>query len=829
MGQRMIQFLRPESLRHLLFFAFFLASVLRVQAVSIGTQMSLAQRQVLQREARLVVDLLQNHHFSGRALRELESKAMVSRFIEDLDPQAEFLDDADHESLHRRFDRTLKSVYLFRGDLQPAFEIFDLFTARADERLQWVRRRLDRGFDFTDSETRRDRVKPVPFSTRAEADLYWELLLKERVLVEILRGRTNAEAEEEVRRQYARIQRTIMAYDALAVRERFLDAIIRSYDAHSGYFSADSTREFAVEMEKSVVGVGLNLRKEDGSCLVESLQRGGPAELGDEIQPGDVLEAVTGEDGVWHELGALRLREIVSLLRGAVGTRLQIAYRPAGESARRVTSLERRRVDLGSERAHGAVCEVPSGSSSRRIGWIMLPNFYAAGPDSKDSSATRDVRELLGTMGTQPLDGLVIDLRTNPGGALTEAAALSELFLPGGVMMLTRGLDGKVTAYPLKQGTPLYTGPLVVLVSPGSASASEVFAGAMKYHRRALVVGAPATFGKGTVQNYLDLAKVPGGQPDWGTLRLTRERFYLPDGNSVQASGVTGDISFPGVEAPGKSRREADLPGSLPAETVPAPPGIRPATLVGAHLTDDLKEQLRGFATANLQALPEWELVRDAETIQARNRQEIERSLQQASRQRTWDEQTESMLAWSLRQRQLAQTLAYPTQAHDTKERSDTLSSEDERLGRRQAGEPAARPRLHQGAFVMQTAAGHWRKVRLDSFDFPRRVAEAATLATRLGQATNHTVAPETMKSFLQHAALLEHVTAPALLKAVGPLTGADASPESRLLLLEYLLLEITRLDDSFRQERAPLDVPLREAMRLTARWAESLPTSASP
>lgn len=816
----MTDYQRPGISRLLIAISLILTAVPQLTAASVGAQLSTTEAQSLQREARLVVDLLQNHHFSGRAFREMESKSMVDRFVDELDPHSEFLDAADREFLHRRFDRTLKPVYLFRGDLKPAFEIFDLFITRARERLAWVDRRLIRGFDFSVEETHRDREKAAPFADRDEADRHWESLLKEQVLAGMLRGRDSDEAAAEIRRHYARIGRTIAAYDALAVRERFLDAIIRSFDPHSGYFSADSTREFAVGMEKSVVGVGLNLRKEDGRCVVDSLQRGSPAELSAEIQPGDTITGVAEGDGPWIDLAELRLREIVGLLRGAADTRVRLSYQTEGETTRRETTLLRARVQLGGERAHGAVCMVPAGGNARRVGWIMLPDFYAAGDKSGISSATRDVRELLTAMSARPLVGLVIDLRTNPGGALSEATALSELFLPEGVIMLSRGLDGKVTEHRIKSGSPAYTGPLVVLVSSRSASASEVFAGAMKYHRRALVVGAPATFGKGTVQNYLELAKLPGGQADWGTLRLTRERFYLPDGGSVQLTGVAGDITFPDYDD--DEHREAAVTGALPADTLPAPAGLQPAALSGAKLTDFHAGQLGAFAADNLRELPEWALVRRAADMLTGRKQQTDRPLQLHTRQQQWDAETQATLAWVRDHRDLAAAIAYPCEAHETEDEQEILTTEDARLRARETGTGGVLHRLYQGAFVIETTGGRWRKVRLESFDFSRRIAEAETLALRLSTATGRPVETAAMKRFLQQAALLEHITAKRLLKLAAQLPGPDDTQETSRRTLEALLLEITRLDDSLRNERASLDVPLREALRLAARWAET-------
>lgn len=362
------------------------------------------------------------------------------------------------------------------------------------------------------------------------------------------------------------------------MRERFFDAIIRSYDPHSGYFSADSSREFALEMEKAVVGLGLNLRKENGHCVVAAVHSGGSADLNSAIAPGDHIEALAEGDAPWIETDHLRLREIVKLMRGTAGAKLRVAYRPGGTASRIETTLERTRIILGDDRAQGAVSEVPgTEGKKRRIGWIDLPSFYTAGENSSLTSGARDVRELLGQMATAPLDGLVLDLRDNPGGALTEAVALSEIFLPQGLVMLSRGMDAKLKEHSMQPSEPLFKGPLVVLVSPHSASASEVFAGAMRHHKRAVIVGPGPTFGKGTVQAYIELSKNFGSDADdWGTLRVTTERFYQPGGQAVQRAGITPDIFFPNTPIKGSFQREADLPGALPEESVPAPPAMQP-------------------------------------------------------------------------------------------------------------------------------------------------------------------------------------------------------------------------------------------------------------
>lgn len=795
---------------------------------SIAIQLTTAEKQDLQREARLVVDLLQNSHYSGRAFREIDNHTMLARFLEEMDPQAEFFDRAAVDFIHRRFDRTFKSVYLFRGDLQPAFEIFDRFIALARDRMEWTQKRLDRGFDFTLDETYAERTAPAPFQTKAEADRHWELLLKEWVVFEQLRGREPRAATAEVKRRYADFERDLAAFDSLAVRERFFDSIIRAYDPHSGYFSSDSAREFALAMEKSVVGLGLDLRKENGQCVVASVHVAGSADLNSGIAPGDVIEALAEGDGPWVNLGGLRLREIVGLMRGPAGAKLRVAYRPGGAEARIEATLERTRIVLGANRAQGAVSMVPGmGSKLRRIGWIDLPEFYAAGENAELTSAARDVRELLQQMTATPLDGLVIDLRDNPGGALNEAVALSEIFLPRGTMMLSRGLDGRVREHPLKENEPAYTGPLVVLTSAQSASASEVFAGAMKYHRRAVVVGATSTFGKGTVQAYIELSKMPQGAQagDWGTLRLTMERFYLPDGKSVQRTGIPADIILPGLEPPPGSRREADLPGAFPEETVPAPAGIAPvATAVSASLLVRLGEA----AAAHLGDLPEWKLFQEEQKLAQWSASREARSLVLEQRETAWAAQRLAREDARRTRRELAATSSYPTQAHEI---AAVRSAREVHEARLRAADRDGRPSLHQlqqGSFIVETDQGRRRKLRLDGLEFQNFSGDTATLAAAFSAGAGFRASPAAIAALLGDLSLLEHKTDAAVLAAAGKLSGGTLDEDAARRGVEAMLGRMTELDGDLLRERPALDVPLRESLRLAADWADLIESNSA-
>lgn len=803
---------------------------LPAHAESIGAALTSTEKRQLQREARLVVDLLQNYHYSGRTFREIENKEMVTRFLEELDPGNYFLSADDMEFLHRRFDRTFKTVYLLRGDLQPAFEIFDLYATRARERLTWIDRRLLQDFDFTVEETHTEHRNPAASKDPLPADRRWELWLKEQVLQQLIAGRDTPAAIEMVAKHYREFRRQLAAVDSLTVRERFFDALIRSFDPHSGYFSADSAREFAVGMENAVAGIGLELRKENGQCLVAAVQPGGPADLLSDIQTGDVIEELSEGDGPGLDASRKPLRELVALVRGQPGTKLRVKYHVSGTTEPLGVILERTRVLLGEERAHGAISLVPSKSGDpRRIGWIELPSFYAAGAAAVTTSATRDVRELLDQMTAhQNIDGLVIDLRNNPGGALTEAVALSALFLPQGGVMLCRSLDGSVTEMAIeKENKPLFTGPLVVLTSSHSASASEIFAGAMKAHHRAIIVGATSTFGKGTVQNYIELAKAQQGvtaeeSANWGTLRLTAQRFYLPDGKTVQRDGIPSDIVLP-IETASLNPREheSDLPHALAAEAI-TPPG-KTFSPAADHtvVTEALSRRLREQAEANLTELPEWALWREEQaSLQAAVEKETF-SLKLDTRRQDWNEAHAKHIAQLQTRRHWTSQAAFVTEPLELALLAPAYAAHEAKL-RAAKGEDGQLllHRLHHGLFTVETDKGHLRRWRLDAIRFHDFTGDVRQLADAFSLAAKTPVEPADIALVIQDLDLLEHKSDEAVLGcftmrlARGNLDKAAITHGA-----EALFLQLTVINGEMVRERPGLDVTLRECLRLAADW----------
>jgi carboxyl-terminal processing protease len=815
----MLDILRAERLSA---FIIFVAAVLPITSATaaIGQQLTTSEQQQLQREARVVVDLLQNHHYSGRAFREIGNKEMLDRFLDELDPEAYFLTAEDREFIHRRFDRTFKSVYLFRGDLQPAFEIFDLFASRARTRLAWVERRLIRDFNL-ETDGHYGRPEKPAAAPAALGDETWERRLLDQLLAEMLAGRSLDEARAFLQRRYAAIGRHIDSYDSFSIRERFFDALIRSFDPHSGYFSADTTREFELDMENAVVGLGLDLRKEEGRCLVSRIHPGGPADLHSDLAPGDTILAIAEEDSPWIDTTTRRMREIAALVRGKSGGKVRLAYQAAGTTQRQEVVLERIRVILSADRARGALSEVPDPTGRiRRIGWITLPNFYTGGEGEDKTSAARDVRELIEQMLPRRIDALVLDLRYNPGGALTEAAAICQLFLAHGPMMFSHGADGKVRAHTFPASAPHYAGPLVVLVSGQSASASEIVAGALRHHRRALVVGGTQTFGKGTSQSYIPLAKIPGIDPasarDWGTLRLTQERFYLPDGRGVQRAGVPSHIVLPAFDLPG-AKREADLPGALPVDSIQPPPQAEFLPAIAPVLTDETIQHLRALAEQHFQGLPEWSLWREEQQYALSTQKPAERPLRLSDRRSAWEAQLARYQSLQATRRSMIDSGAYPTEPLDLGAAKAAYEAHEVKL--RASPQPRLN-HLHRGAYCIATDRGHLREIRLEALPLTAYYGDGAELAAAFTAAAGLPLDAAQARRLLEQISTLETKTDNSLLEAVGRVIGGTAESDQIRRGLEGLLGRLVALDRELHRERPGFDIPLREAQRLAAAWA---------
>jgi carboxyl-terminal processing protease len=510
-----------------------------------------------------VLEQLARHHYVRRAIDDTLSSDTLDHYLDALDPQRAYFLEGDIAQFER-YRYTLDDA-LRRGDLNPAFEIFNRYQTAAETQLESLLRLLEGGIetlDFSKEEYLAMDRSEEPFLASADAreDL-WRRRLKASVLSLKLADKADEEIgpllEKRYRNRLHRLKQTT-AEDAFQL---FMNALAASYDPHTQYFSPRTSENFNIQMSLSLEGIGAVLRVEDEYTTIASLVPAGPAEKSKQIKPSDRISAVAqGEDGEFVDVVGWRLDDVVDLIRGPAGTTVRLEVLPPDSEAGappRVLSLVREAVKLEEQSAQSEVLEVPRGQDTYRIGVIDIPTFYIdfkalQQGDPEYKSTTRDVQRLIEGLRCEaveasdaedeapcePVDGIVIDLRNNGGGSLQEANALTGLFIEAGPTVQIRSASGRVDLFNDEDGQVAWEGPLAVLVNRLSASASEIFAGAIQDYQRGLVLGGQ-TFGKGTVQTLIPLNR--------GQLKMTQAKFYRVSGQSTQHQGVIPDIEYPEV------------------------------------------------------------------------------------------------------------------------------------------------------------------------------------------------------------------------------------------------------------------------------------------
>lgn len=382
------------------------------------------------------------------------------------------------------------------------------------------------------------------------------------------------EAKDEIRKRYERVAKWVGEIEPTEVQEVFLTTLTHQYDPHSTYMSADTLEEFAIAMRNSLVGIGALLSDDEGYCTIRELLPGGPAEYSKQLNSGDQIVGVgQGVDDEVVDVIGMKLNKVVKMIRGKKGTTVRLLIKPVkgDPSERKIVDLVRDEIQLTAKLARAEVFEVPSGDRTIPIGVIDLPAFYGSGDSDKGhSSTTEDVEELVIKLKEIGVEGIVLDLRNNGGGLLSEAINLTGLFIPVGPVVQVKDYIGHVQEYLDQDPKVAWDGPLMVLVSRFSASASEIAAGALKNHGRALIVGDSETHGKGTVQavfemnrsNFLSMLK-----PRRGAAKVTIQKYYLPDGTSTQIKGVVSDIILPSLNEH-LPIGEGDLPNALAWDSI---------------------------------------------------------------------------------------------------------------------------------------------------------------------------------------------------------------------------------------------------------------------
>ncbi len=541
-------------------------------------------------EARMFVQLLERYHYNRDAVRPEDYAEVVPDYMAELDPQHLFFLNSDKAAFSEKYAKNIYYNASLLGNIDPAYEIYYVYDTRVKNRINWVFAELDKDLNFSAEESYRiDRTKSEWPSSEAAADDLWRKRLKFDLVGEMLNKKTLEEAKTIIRKRYERWLKSNAETDGGNLAEAYLSTIAHLYDPHTTYFSADTFEDFAIQMKLKLVGIGALLGVDDDVCSVKEIVPGGPADLGRQLKPADKIIAV-GQDGAEPvEILGMKLRKIVDMIRGDKGTHVHLIVQPADAtdpSTRKEIVITRDTVKLNSARAHAGVFQVPGPEGVQQpIGVITLPAFYSdtdeGDTDSDKSSASKDVAMLIGQLKHENIQGLVLDLRHNGGGYLTEAIDLAGLFIPQGPIVQVKDSTGETHVDNDENSQVTYSGPLAVLVDRFSASASEIVTGALQNYGRAVVIGDSSTHGKGSVQTVVEMKSLlsrdlassvdpkTGQAVKTGAAKITIQKYYLPSGASTQNRGVVPDIVLPSVDDYISGIGEAALPHALVWDQIP--------------------------------------------------------------------------------------------------------------------------------------------------------------------------------------------------------------------------------------------------------------------
>lgn len=533
----------------------FLAGILPAQALEVGSPAILKPSPEQVQAAHLTAEFLTRFHYRPVPLDDALSVRIMNRFIDSLDPDRLIFLQADVD----KFLTGSKEIddAIDRQDLTIPFSIFNVYQMRIIERMTFARGLLKQNFDFSKQEEFsivRDK-EPWPRSN-AESDDLWRKRVKNDWLRLKLVGKDDATIRKTLDKRYENSIERTYKYKSDDAFQSFMAAYTTSVDPHTDYFGVKASAEFDISMKLSLVGIGAVLQERDDYTTIRELVAGGPAQSSGKLAVGDRIIGVgQGKDGPIKEVIGMRLDEVVQMIRGDKGSVVRLDILPADAGAdgkHHVITLVRDKISLDKQAAKKTILPVKDGDVTRKIGVITLPAFYEdiqarRKGDKNYKSASRDVAKLIAELKQDKVDGVLVDLRNNGGGSLSEAIDLTGLFVGKGPVVQQRNANGEVKVESDNLPTPAWKGPLGVLINRGSASASEIFAAAIQDYGRGVVIGEPS-FGKGTVQTVVDLDEVANNpKPEYGELKFTVAQFFRVDGGTTQLRGVTPDISLPGL------------------------------------------------------------------------------------------------------------------------------------------------------------------------------------------------------------------------------------------------------------------------------------------
>ncbi|WP_091210347.1 carboxy terminal-processing peptidase [Mucilaginibacter gossypiicola] len=542
-----------------------------------------------------VASLISNYNYKKVPLNDSVSAIIFDRYIKSLDENHSYFlasDIKDFEKYKTVLDDDIKA-----GNLADAFYIFNVFQKRYIEHVKYSIEQISKNFDFNKTETFvYDRDKLPWIATQSDMDAMWTKRVKYDLLNLKLANADMAKNKETLKKRYENLLTQTNKLSNQDVFQYFMDAFTEAIDPHTNYFNPSNAANFNIEMSRQVEGIGASLQVENEYVTIKTIVAGGPADKSHQISVDDRIVAVAqGKTGEFQNVVGWRVDNAIAIIRGTKGTTVRLEILPAGVNASakpKVVEMVREKIILKDQSAKKEIRTYNSNGKTVRIGLISIPAFYidfndykAGNPNYK--STTHDVKAILDSLKKENVDGLVIDLRENGGGSLMEAIELTGLFIKTGPVVQVRDTKDQVEIDKDEDPDISYSGPMAVLVDRFSASASEIFSGAIQDYGRGLILGTQ-TYGKGSVQSAIDLDRVigsslrdkiagvvgggkkttsTGSQSTYGQLNLTIAKFYRISGNSTQHKGVTPDISFPSVIPLDKYGEDTE-PSAMPFDII---------------------------------------------------------------------------------------------------------------------------------------------------------------------------------------------------------------------------------------------------------------------
>lgn len=790
------------------------------------------ERELLKKETVYAIDLIQRYHYKQKSFSDIDPEELLSKYIDDLDGSRIFFLKEDVDFMVERFAGTLKPSYLYVGDLYPAFEIFNVYKQRVVDRLGWIKNRLTEPFvldsDATYLADREDAEWPA---TVEEANALWDKRLTNELIMELLEDVPMDRALDKITKRYERTEKFVDEIEIHNVQETFLTSLAQLYDPHSNFFSWDSAQEFDIQISNALVGIGAQLRDVDGYCVIERLIPGGPAEMSGSLHPGDKIVAVGQGSSEPVDVIGMKLRKIVQMIRGESGTEVRLTVIPAQSAKQKIITLNREKVELTANLASADLYEIPGeNGENRRVGVIDLPSFYGEGAFGEGNlSTSRDVEELINKLKVENIDGLVLDLRNNGGGRLDEAVKLTGLFISKGPVVMKRSYDGQVEEDWDRDQAVAWEGPLVVLVSRSSASASEIVAGALQSLGRAVVVGDEATHGKGTVQAPIDLRStmrsVPfSTSPEVGTVKITIQQFYLPNGDSTQNRGVLSDITLPSARM-FMLDGEADLDNAMSWDHIAPivyqlPERENPMfTMVNDSLLEDLNKK----SLERMDDLEEFDFLLES-IAWYKQRHDMKTVSLNLEERRVDKELVEAMSdKFDEERNALSSNLDYPVTAVKLEITKQKEQSHQEKLASTPLPNGETRiNNFYQKVFYYQAnPEDKIHEIYVDYFDFDKVIEEIDSVTSVFNGASGLNVSVE---DFTEIATRVKNRDRGAEFDILNPfrmVLGESIDENAIMAAFPAVFTKMVEIDPDILLERPKLDIPLRESLRIVRDWVD--------